>query len=190
MASKMPPGIYGLQQTKRLLKQIDPEVRKEMDKTLRAIAMPVVMRARSYVPNEPPLSRWNQTIAKPGSRPSYSPYGRIRDYSRGEWDSDVVRKGIVVRQGSRKRRGQVERVAWSIQNRSIAGAIFEMMGKGISNVYMVRNVRRRWGMASRLIWKAWDREGGEAKISNKMVATIRQYEIILHRKMESAAKKG
>lgn len=177
--------IYGLTETRRLMRSVAPELLKEMDREIREdILGPLRDRARSLVPGVEPLGRWNDRVFAPGSRRSTSPWGRRWDYDRLRWDSAKVRAGITVRVGGTRRRGSEFRGAWSLWNRDPAGAVFELMGSGKSRVPMVGNVRSRHGVSKRLIWKAWDDAGAQTWAAQALADTVKRYESRLQREFD------
>jgi hypothetical protein len=136
--------IYGLQATKRLMRELEPDLLKDMNKQIRDGLAPVAARAKGLIPTSSPVSGWGRSVSNAGSRRSYSPYGRRWDYSRLEWDSGRARSGIVIRQGGGRQRGVAARAAWQIRSNDAAASVFELMGRGKSNVAMVRNVSRKF----------------------------------------------
>jgi len=177
--------IYGLQATKRLMRELQPDLLKEMNREIREQLEPVKARAQSLIPSAPPLSGWGRSVARPGSRPAYSPYSRRWDYSRLEWNSSEAKSGVRIRQGGGRARGQVARAAWQIRSDSPAASVFELMGRGKSNVRMVRNVQSRFAGAGRVLYRAFDSVGG-TRISENVVGTIRRFEAEFQRRLDSA----
>jgi hypothetical protein len=181
-----PVTVFGLDKTKRLLREHAPELKREMDKTIRVdILGPVVTQARNNVPSVPILSGWNRTPRNPGSKPSYSPYGRRWDGDRLRWDATRMRSQITVRQGGRAVRGQLERSAWSVVSNNPAAAVFELMGRGRSDSPMVGNVMRRSPRTGRVLYKAWDETGTARTAPAEIVSTIRRYERMLQARLDS-----
>ena len=174
--------IYGLNDVKKALKSVAPDLRKEMDNEIKDHLRPVQDRARSLVPDIP-LSRWNDIPQVPGSKASRSPYGKRWEYERLQWNPSAVRRGISIRQGGRRRRGQAVSAAWRIMNRDAAGAVYELAGRGKSNESMTRSLQRS-RPASRLIWEAWDERGGG--IDRKIARTVDKYENLLQRRINEA----
>ena len=177
-------NIYGFRATKKLMRQLEPELFKAMTEEIRRRLDPVVVRAKKLTPTTYPLSRW-RTPANPYTRPSYSPYNRRWDYSRLEWDTTQARKQIVVRQRSRRTRGSVNRTLWQLQSNNPANAAFELMGRGKSNVNMVGNVGGKFPGTGRVLYRAWDQLGGD-KIEERVVDTIRRYEREFNRRLDAA----
>jgi len=181
--------VHGLDETKRQMRLFAPDLLKEMNRTVRKdILGPIVADAKSMVPDSAPLGRWNQSVDRPGSRPSYSPYGKRWEYGRLEWDSRQVKRGIRVGAGTPKRRGDNFKGAYAILNRDAAGAVYELIGSGKSNVNMVRNVRGRHGSGKRLIWRAWEKTRADRDVPQQVVDTIRTFEALFQERLDQNAR--
>ena len=167
-------ALYNYAETKALMKDFSPELRKAMDKEIRATLSPIAKRAKSFVPQQP-LSGWNYGDA--GER--YSP-GRLPF-----WNPSLAKRGIAVRQGGRRSKGAVTQAAWKITNSSPAGAALETAGRGPSTHAFVQAIRNQHGKPSRLIWRAWDEAGGEKNITAKVVATIKESESLLQTQLNA-----
>ena len=176
--------IYGLNDTKRLMRELEPELLKAMNREIRTQLEPVAARAKSLVPSSPPISGWGRAVHAPGSRPSTSPYGRRWDYQRLAWDSDEAEREIVIRQGGRRRRGQETSAAWQVRSNNPAAAVFELMGRGKSNTNMVGNVSREHTGTGRVLYRAFDQVGGR-RIESEVVGSIRRFETEFNRRLES-----
>lgn len=168
--------ITGLDETRRQMRQFAPDLLKEMNTEVRRILQPLVTDAKNIVPSSEPLGRWNQSVNAPGSRPSYSAYGKRWEYSRLEWDPARVKRGIRVVSGRARSRGDSFKGAYAIRNADPAGAVFELMGSGKSRVNMVGNVRSRHGSGKRLIWRAWNKARASRRVPRQVTDTIRQFE--------------
>lgn len=180
--------VYGFQATKRLMRELEPDLLKDLRKQVRSTLQPVLNRAKQNTPSRPPLtgknpSRW-KTPHNPYSRPSYSPYGRWR-YERLEWDTTQARRDIKLREGVRRPRGSVTRSLWQLQSNNPANAAYELMGRGKSNVAMVRNVMKRDGNTGRVLYRAWDQLGGD-KVEAKVVDTVQRFEKEFQRRLDAA----
>jgi hypothetical protein len=177
--------IYGLQSTKRLMRELEPDLLKEMNREIREQLQPVKARAQSLIPSSPPLSGWGRSVAAPNTRRSYSPYGRRWNYSRLEWNSSEAKNAIRIRQGGGRARGQAARAAWQIRSDNPAAAVFELMGRGKSNVRMVSNMASRHPGTGRVLYRAFDSVGGE-RITQNVVGTIRRFEADFQRRIDGA----
>lgn len=191
MAVEFEATLYGWKATRKLMRELDPEAVKELDREVREALLPVVARARSLVPVAPPLSRWNQAIDQPGSRPRRSVYGRRWPYGRLEWNANEIKSGMRIRGGQSRPRGGVASAIYQVRNDSAAGAVFELMGRGKSNATMVGNVRARFGGPNpgRLLYKAFEQVGGQA-IVVRLEDTIRRFERRFNDKLDRAGGVG
>jgi hypothetical protein len=160
---------------KKELKAFSPELRREMDREIRSNLTPIATLAKSYVP-ETVMRNWRRP-SKPRSDNKWS--------TSIAWDASEVKKGITVRQGGKRARGNAVQSAWRITNRAGAGVVYELAGsqsegEGPHGAQFVRNIRNVGGMkTSRLIWRAWDESRGEEQISQDIKAIVEKYEAIL-----------
>jgi hypothetical protein len=168
------------------MRELEPDLLKDMNREIRDLLAPVAARARSLIPSSPPLSGWGRSVNAPGSRRAYSPYGRRWDYSRLEWNSSEAKAGVVVRQGGGRQRGTATRAAWQVRSNNPAAAVFELMGRGKSNVRMVGNVARSYSGDGRVLYRAWDSLGGGARVEQDVVGTIRRFEAEFNRRLDGA----
>lgn len=180
--------IYGYNDFKRELKKVAPEVRKAMDAEIKGFVEPVTTRAKTLVPNTV-MTNW----VKPRNPRINPETGELSRWAVRAWDPGTVRKGITVRQNTKRSRGRADSVAWRIQNKSAAGAIYETAGKKMkprsqSGVSFINNIMRIDSRPSRLIWRAWDDAGGEKKITAGVVAIIGKYENELQRRLDAAGR--
>lgn len=181
--------VTGLDRTKRQMREFAPDLLKEMNFEIRRnILGPIIVSAKSMVPMSPPLRRWNQSVANPGSRRSYSAHGKRWEYGRLEWDAARVKRGIRVGVGTPRRRGDNFKGAYAILNRDPAGAVYELMGRGKSRANMVGAVRTKHGSSSRLIWRAWDRAQAQEDVPRQVVDTIRTFEAKFQERLDSIAR--
>ena len=187
MADDFSVAIRGLDATKKLMRELEPELLKEMNREIRTLLEPVASRAKSLIPSVPPVSGWGRTVAARGSRPSYSPYGKRWDYARLEWNSREAKQAIVIRQGGARRRGQTTSAAWQVRSNNPAAAVFELMGRGKSNVNMVGNVGRQHPGTGRVLYRAFDSVGGR-RIEGSVVATIRKFERDFNNRLQGAGE--
>jgi hypothetical protein len=174
--------IQGFRGTRKLMRQLEPDLLKDLDKTVRQSLEPVLTRAPSRVPDSKPLSGW-KTPLNPGSRPSYSPYGRRWDYNRLEWNAGQARQNIVVRRPGRRPRGKLTRPIYQLQSNNPAASVFELMGRGKSGVNMIGNVFNRFPGTGRVLYRAFDSLGGKA-IERDVVDTIRKFEAEFNRRLD------
>lgn len=168
-------SVKGYNEFKKALKEADPKLRRAMDKEIRDILKPVVSSARSAVP-EQPLSGWRLGNDRTGPQ-------RMPD-----WDQATVRKGITIKQGGKRSRGNSTQSAWKLQNASAAGEVFEVAKKQRtkpSGGVFTSALTLYHGNTSRLIWAAWDKAGGEKKLSREVLAVVKMYEGKLERELRA-----
>ncbi len=122
------------------LKKLDPQLRKDFDKALKAAAKPLVDLARQFVPAEIRSSSGGY-LWRPVP-PTYSSPAWVNDYAhrgrssekRWVWDAGFVKKNIKVTKSTSNRvpfgYNKVATAALAVVNRAPAGAIFELAGRG------------------------------------------------------------
>ena len=107
--------IRGNADLRKALRHFAPDLEKSLKKEIKAALLPVVKEARSFVPQESPMSGWAMTRHI---------YGRFPKF-----DHATIVKGITYKTTpSAINRNGFSSMA-SIQNRSAAGAIFEGAGR-------------------------------------------------------------
>jgi hypothetical protein len=175
---KLETSLKGYADFKKELKKFDPELRRAMDREIRAALKPIALKAQTFVP-EKPLSGWRIGSDRIGPR-------RTPD-----WDQGEVRKNIKVRQGGKRSRGNATQSAWKISNLSGAGSVLELAGKRndgnppMGGVF-IKALTLYYGNPSRLIYRAWDEAGGEKKITAEVFGIVKFYESKLERGLKSA----
>jgi hypothetical protein len=178
-------AIRGLAATQKLMRELEPDLLKEMNREIRTQLEPVAVRARHLIPSVAPLSGWERGVKRPGTRPSTSVYGKRWDYARLEWNSSDAKSGIKIRQGGRRGRGRLTSAAWQIRSDDPAAAVFELMGRGKSRANMVRNVGRDFPGTGRALYRAFDSLGGK-RIESAVVGTIRRFEQNFNSRLQGA----
>lgn len=142
----------GLASAIRTLGKVDPELKKELVKSMKSAADPLVAEARSLVPSSKPLTNW---------------YGW-----KGGFDSGKVRRGIKVSQRNTAQKGKSgkkeERIRLlSLVSTSAAGAIYDMAGKADGHGKGSEGAERgramiakldENGKASRTLWPAAEKK--------------------------------
>ena len=166
--------LNGYNNFKKQLKLADADLRKAMDKEIKSFLTPVAALAKSYVPSVA-MRNW-----KSGGK---GLWGDLLG-----WDQSLVQKGIVVRQGGRRRKATATSAAWKIQNKSAPGSIYETAGKkssgnGVAGMTFINAATLRGGRPSRLIWRAWDASGGEKSVARSVVEVIQKFENELQSKL-------
>jgi len=178
----MESSLKGYNDFKKQLKEFDPQLRKAMDAEIRRYLKPVITDAKSMVPALP-LSGWRTGSGRGASNQS----GALPNY-----DPDAARKGIVIRQGQKRKRRPGEAVvsAWELRNMDGAGAAFEGAGRIGGNSDQGRRfiaaLTLYHGKFPRLLWRAWGNAGGDKKITNEVLAIVKLYESKLERELRAA----
>jgi hypothetical protein len=175
--------LLGLNKLRAEMKSVEPELKKEMDRTIRAHLKPLAEAAKARVPDSV-VSGWR---IRPNSSDKWSQSG---SRSIG-WDPTYVRKQIVIRQGGRARpkkgvpSGSTPLGAWALKSLSGAGSIFEFTAKSHkpqSRGFVEQMMRK--GPPSRLIWGAWDSAGGDKKFTEGTVSIIHDFERRFNQKLK------
>lgn len=184
-AYKLESSLKGYNDFKKEMKKFEPgggDMRRAMDREIRLYIKPIITDAKSMVPGVP-LSGW-----RIGSgRGSNNQAGSLPNY-----DPDAVRKGIVLRQGQKRKRKPGEAVvsAWELRNQDGAGAAFEGAGRkgGRSKQgrLFIAALTLYHGKFPRLIWRAWGNAGGDRKINADVLAIVKLYESKLERGLKAA----
>ncbi len=147
----------GLADAIRTLGKVDRELKKELVRSMKKAADPLVAEARSLIPSAKPLTNW---------------YGW-----KGGWDTSKVKRGIKVSQrntAQRSREGQQQETIrlLSLTQTNAAGAIFDMAGKAGGHGRGSEGAARGEAMirkldetrtASRSLWPAAERRLGEVQ---------------------------
>jgi hypothetical protein len=118
--------VQGVDDLKRALKKYAPDLRDEMDATIKAELTAVRDAARAKVPGNPPGGLYNW--ARPKSTEEVS---SRTSKSRGFpiYNSAVVRRGLVYRTGTQRFNPQGFATLFSLWNSSDVGAIIEVAGR-------------------------------------------------------------
>ena len=177
-------AVYGFRQTKKLMKELEPALFKQMDKEIKGKLDPIIQRAKRLTPASRPLSNW-KAPHNPYSRPSYSPYGKRWNYARLEWDTFQARKQIVIRAGSRRARGKATRAIYQLQSNNPANAVFELMGRGISREWMIGNVGKKFPGTGRVLYRAFDQSNGQ-DIEQDVMDTLLRFVDDFNRRLDAA----
>ena len=147
----------GLADAIRTLGKVDRELKKELVRSMKKAADPLVAEARSLIPSAKPLTNW---------------YGW-----KGGWDTNKVKRGIKVSQrntAQRTREGQQQETIrlLALTQTNAAGAIYDMAGKAGGHGKGSEGLARGEAMirkldetrtASRSLWPAAERRLGEVQ---------------------------
>ena len=148
--------FYGLNTLRKALREIDPELGKQLTKAVKRPVQDVYNAARRNVASASVPSGWrNPTGSGPWSDPN-----------RLGWNNAKVRSGIKLEQGRRGRDGV--KPLYRIVNLSRAGSIYEFakVSRTPRSAGFVRKLNEQ--RTSRLIWGAYDDAGGNDPIVSAM----------------------
>ena len=152
----------GLADAIRTLGKVDRELKKELVRSMKKAADPLVAEARSLVPEDSGLNWGNWTTDAPELGKAGT--GRVI----GTYDAKKIRRGIkVTYKGPSKRDRQKEIFPLlTLQNTDAGGAIFDIAGKAngagrnsenrARGRAMIQKLREN-GRASRVVWRAAER---------------------------------
>ena len=120
----MPIVLSGVDELKRALKQFAPDLRKEMDSTIKAELKLVTDEAKRRVPGNAPggLYNWDDKGVEPISRTH-------RERAFPKYNSIHVRKGLTYRMGTSRANKYGFASLYSLLNASAVGAIIETSGR-------------------------------------------------------------
>ena len=167
MAAKFEGKVFGIAETMKTLRRIDPEMTKEINAALKEPGKQVVKIARSHAKSYGPqggLSGW-------GSWPR----------GEGPYDPSKVSRGIGVKLTTSKRKGQKGSLI-RVTNKSAAGSIYEMAGRknsgsSPSGIAFIQAIQRNSGAgANRLIYRAFDQYGGTPAAAKEIEEAVKRAE--------------
>jgi len=120
----MPVVISGVDELKRALKKYAPDLRKEMDATIKGELKSVIDETRGKVPQYPPgrLHNWKDKGKEPKSRTH-------RDRGFPMYNPVEVRRGLTYRAGTSRPNKAGFAALFSLWNASAVGAIIETAGR-------------------------------------------------------------
>lgn len=151
----------GVRDCLRILGKVEPELKKQAQKRLKAAAVPVLAEAKSLIP-ERPTSGW-----KSG--------GRIG------WNQTAVQRGLTIL-GPRGGRGK-RVVLVALKQNNAAGAIYEVVGRKSagttrSGQAFVKALNTNHGPASRAGWRAIDHQAPQLReaVAEAIQDTVRLLE--------------
>jgi hypothetical protein len=147
--------FYGLNTLRKAVRDVDPELAKQLSKSVERPVRDVYNSARRMVKDADVPSGWK--------RRSNGPRG-WGDPTQRAWDNAKVRSGIKMNIATKsKSRGGVKPL-YRIVNLSPAGAIYEYarVARTPQGASFIRKLNEQ--RPSRLIWKAWDDAGGDRAI--------------------------
>lgn len=157
--------FFGLRTLTAALRQVEPELYKELFRTTKRPLQDVMNSAKRMVAVAEVPSGWK--------RRSSGPRGWGDPSIRG-WDNNKVRNGIRIYSSQRTASGVVN--LHKLVNSSPAGSIYEKASNSDTRqgVSFVRTMNKH--PTSRLIWRAWDQAGGDAVLRPAVNEAIREIE--------------
>ena len=163
--------VYGVPEMLKLLKTIDPALRKATQAKMKLAAAPILAEARSLIP---------EVAIEPGEK------GRKRG---GGWkvtgrDAKAVRRSIKVTfKGSRIRDKNANTFPLlKLVLGSAGGSIFDMAGRSgsgntPSGTALIRKLQKDRGGASRVMWRSVESKIGEVEAGVKDAIADMEYAI-------------
>jgi hypothetical protein len=112
----MPVEVVGGVALRKALNKWAPDLAKELTRELGRILKPIVSEARGFVPQNSPMSGWEERATD-------------RGYSFPKYDASEIRKGIVYKTTPSKPNSNGFTNLIRIQNKSMLGAIYETAGR-------------------------------------------------------------
>ena len=120
----MPVVVEGVVGLRKALGKLAPDIKKELDKEVRAALKPIIVDARSKVPATAPGGLYNY------NNPGYerkSRTGRQRGFP--SYDAKAIRKGLTYSVSPSRVRNSGFVSLFTLLNRSASGAIVETAGR-------------------------------------------------------------
>ena len=120
----MPVVVEGIVGFRKALSKLAPDIKKELDKEVRAALKPIIDDARSKVPSSAPGGLYNYNY------PGYERKSRTsRKNGFPSYDSKAIRKGLTYSVAPSRMRGTGFVALFALLNRSASGAIIETAGR-------------------------------------------------------------
>ena len=176
----MPVVIEGIVGLRKALNKLAPDIKKELDKEVRAALKPIIADARSHVPGTAPGGLFNY------NNPGYERVSRTsRKRGFPSYDSTLIRKGLTYSVAPSRVSSSGFVSLFTLLNSSASGAIIETAGRknpsgdplsqsnnpnagkrfisGVSAVGALRDYSGRGQMSTgRLLYAAYARNQGKA----------------------------
>lgn len=173
--------LFGIKETRKLLKDAAPDLMKAVDKEIRAILQEEVKMAKAEIPTQPPMSGWSATRGRTSG-----------DGEWPEWKGGEISRSIKMKKGKKQYRKhhtfRYQSQLIMLVNGSASGSIFELAGRKSSGSspagrQFIANLMR-FGQPSRVIWKVMD-NGGADKVQRGMAAAYRRAEDQLQARLDA-----
>ena len=121
----MPVIIEGVVGLKKALRQLAPDIKKEMDKEIRTALKPILKDAKSKVPGAAPggLINWND--------PGYTRKPRVPGKKEAfpSYDQTIIRRGLTYSVATSRMQNSGFVSLFTLFNKSRTGAIIETAGR-------------------------------------------------------------
>jgi hypothetical protein len=167
----MPVDVTGVRELVAAMKNVNPELNKQMQKTIRDAMIPIRDKARGFLPNnDQVLSGWNKINVTAEQKYRAFPF----------YDQDLARNGVYFSAGQSKRNASGFSFTHFVANKSASGAIFETAGRknpggsidskslnpraGIDFITSAQNISPLKGAGKqrgRAIYRAWNEDQGK-----------------------------
>lgn len=165
----------GFDETMRVLKQLDPELRKQTLKEIRRPLNAAIGQMRGMYA-QPPMSGWRTVAAANG-----------RTRGGAGWPAWTgMERGLKAQVG--KSRRQVKRQEWdiaSIVQRNAAGEIYEFANNVRSanwpQAYQFVSNLQRYGKPGRAVWRTLEKQ--QPEIERSIIAAVRAAEDVVNQKL-------
>ena len=173
----MPVNVTGVKQLQKAMREVEPELNKQMSKDIKTAMLIVRDAARAYLPQQNEvLSGWGKGTASADT---------IKYRAFPAYDYSLAKSLIKYNAGTNKRNRSGYRAAFYVANISAPGAIFETAGRknrrgssdseslnpnaGIQFIESAESISQMKGQnkqRGRLIYRAWFEE------SNKVIPAV------------------
>ena len=172
----MPIEVRGLKGALKALKNLEPDVEKNLNKEVRAFAAPVVTKSKGFVDsNAGGLTNWKVA----GSAKKFKESQSIIRKGFPKFNASTVKAGIRFSTQPTKRNPRGFVSIYRIVNSNPAGAIYEWAGR--TNANKGKSARPNFAAAlsgmqgegklrGRVIFKAWDEDKGRA--ANNVIKAV------------------
>ena len=167
--------LTGLKETLKALGDFDKDAVKAFTKVINKELSSVKKEAQGFVESAPPLSGW-------ATQPARNPRSR-GGAGWPAWDQSAIKKDISTSKAEGKVRKDYTTSAGAIKNKSAAGVIYELAGrKTRGNGTFIKNLEGQVGTASRLIWKAVDKN--KTKVEQNIYNALEKAKATLQKNLE------
>lgn len=162
----MPVVVSGVVELKKALRLYAPDLKREMDTTIRQAMKEVTDAAKAKVPGTVPggLYNWqdNESIETRGKFPKYN--------------SGIIRAGLTYTLGTSKTNSRGFQALYSMMNKSPVGAIVETAGR-VHPFGRPQKANRKYGQSSKNIGQSNNPDAGRRFVlSMNSVGPLKQYD--------------